>query len=275
MVVKVDHILKNFFTIKELIKTSLSISWSHTKIFIHSLFAHILPVSLEYLATVFAIILSDKLGLLKAVGVSVEEMVFTYLIYYFFTEICAVVDWKNKISNMLESEELSWYLIKPKHPLLLDSLFVDHGYWLQTFIFYFLWFLITLIYYKISLINLIKALFVFLISLVFVYSTSVFVRSLDFIIKGLTSLSYTFKYHMSDYFKAYSPKYYEKLNKPLFYLLFVLNSYFVSFFTVVPALVKGVIYYKFLVFFLLISTILIFLTKKIWEFGIKKYKAYL
>ena len=271
----VARMLKNLKTILELIKINFLLSWSHTKVFIHSFLAYVPPVILEFLAFLFSLFLSKSIGLLDVVGVSIGEMILSYLIFKILISITSIAYWKSEISDMMEYGELIQYLIRPKHPLLLDSLLSEGGYWLQHLLLHILLFVINLIYYKIIFVNLLKSLFVFLISLIFVYSTTIFLRSLDFLIKGLASLSDVLKYSLSGHLLAYPPRYYEKLNKILFYSMFLFSAYFVSFFTVVPTLVKGEIYYFHLAAYTIFSIIMLSVSKKLWDFGIKKHESYL
>jgi len=279
MVVKVVKILKKLLNSLRssigLLKVNISIAWSYTKVYPHSLIAHTFRITLEYLGVIFTVMLSDKIGLLKPLGISVKDMILSFLFVTILLYIIAINDWKPNLCEKIEEGSFSDYLIRPKHPLLLDAFLNPEGYWLQSFLNALLLLGITLIYYRISLINIIKTFFVFLIVLIFVFSIAIFSRSLDLIRKGLTNTYYNVEASFINNLEAYPPKYYEKLNKFLFYPLFLLSIYFPVFFTIIPALNKGTILFNHLFAYLILSATLLFLSKKIWDFGIKKYEGYL
>jgi len=269
------ELIKDIKESLELLKLTFVLSLSHTKIFIHSFIATIIPTILEFLAFLLSLYLSKNIGILDVVNVSMEQMIFMYLITKIYLSLTGIVDWKSSISDILENGSIVNYLLRPKKPFLLDAFLTYEGHWLQYLITIFLIFLIFLVYYDISLINLLKTTISSLIIIIFSFSLSIFVRSLDLLLKGLTRAYYDFSNSFYRYLEAYPPKYYEKLGSYLLYGFFFLSYSFISFFVVVPTLIEGKICYNYLVFFIIVSLILFPLSKKFWEYGLRKYEGYL
>ncbi len=200
-----------------------------------------------------------------------------YLIFIGITNVSHLmlgfVFWKKRLFNIITSGELNIYLTKPLNPFIYFYSFTFSTMVLIFFIGDSLFLAFIIYYIKNDITNIISSLFIFMLILIETLILAMFIDSLEFVKKNISSFLFPIFDKTSQITRNYPGVIFSDFS--FAFLLYIMHGFFTSLILVPVITGSSITNYIYEIFLLLlIITILGVGTWLNWHYGLKRYEAY-
>lgn len=205
---------------------------------------------------------------------SYEDFVLYFFLYAIIFTFSGLFFWKSSLFDMIKSGKLNLYLIRPINQMYFYLFSQISSVAFVMFLLYLTFFIGTILYYKIVLVNILFAILISILVIILIIFFYHFIFSLDLILLGLTNTINSPLHEIRGPMEVY-PEPFFKQNYIKLILIGITPMFFVS--SLIVPILKGYIIWNLklqLIVLFSFIVILVFGTLFNWKFGLKKYVAF-